>query len=189
MEQSNLESEATPWFSVYSITETEICVDDCAHEDFSQIEQHAKWTSEEVPIGNHSESSGVFSLAERPDETSSIWRAAAIVAVGGDSRKPDDAERTAAFTLDGGKTGQAAANSTARLPLRRSLRRRGQDLDHRLDRGAPTFRPTTGRTGARCIPIPHCMNRPTRTATGMRSRCQFPPPVVVQYVTERETKT
>ena len=93
---------------VYSITETEICVDDCAHEDFSQIEQHAKWTSEEVPIGNHSESSGVFSLAERPDETSSIWRAAAIVAVGGDSLKPDDAERTAAFTLDGGKTWQAA---------------------------------------------------------------------------------
>ena len=92
---------------VLSITETETCVDDCIHEDFSRIEQHAEWARDGVPIGNHSESSGVFSMAERQDQTSLLARVTAIVAVGGDSTKPEDAERTAAYTIDG-KTWQAA---------------------------------------------------------------------------------
>ncbi len=93
---------------VYSITKTGICVDDCAPEDLSQAEQHTEWTRQEIPIGNHSESSGIFSLAERTDQSSLFWRTLAIVAVGGDTQKPDDAEKTAAFTIDGGKTWQAA---------------------------------------------------------------------------------
>ncbi len=93
---------------VYSIAKTAICVDQCAPEDLSEAEQDTEWARKEIPVGNHSESSGIFSLAERPDQTNSIGRATAIVAVGGDSLKPDDGERTAAFTLDGGKTWQAA---------------------------------------------------------------------------------
>ncbi len=93
---------------VYSITKTGICVEDCDTEDISQAEQHTEWAHQEVPIGNHSASSGVFSLAARPGQTSSIWGAAAIVAVGGDSLKPDDQKSTAAFTIDGGKTWQVA---------------------------------------------------------------------------------
>jgi len=66
------------------------------------------YPSSDVPVGQHTESSGIFSLAfalvglPRP---SSIKRG---VAVGGDYLKPDDPTRTAAFTTDGGNTWQAA---------------------------------------------------------------------------------
>ena len=93
---------------VLSIVETEACVEDCEEEDFRRIEQDAKWTRDEVPIGNHGASSGIFSMAEKPDQSNSTSHMTTIVAVGGDSLKPDDTERTAAFTSDGGKTWHAA---------------------------------------------------------------------------------
>ena len=93
---------------VFSMVETETCVDDCVHDDFIRIEQHAEWTPNSVPIGNRSESSGIFAMAERQDQSSLFAGTSVIVAVGGDSSKPDDAERTAAYTADGGKTWHAA---------------------------------------------------------------------------------
>lgn len=93
---------------VLSVTEKEACVDDCVHEDFLRIEQHAEWTRDAVPIGGHSESSGIFSMAERQEQVSLFSSVAMIVAVGGDSAKPDDAERTAAYTTDSGKSWHAA---------------------------------------------------------------------------------
>jgi hypothetical protein len=66
------------------------------------------YPSSDVPIGHHTESSGIFSLAFAVDVTrgpSSINRG---IAVGGDYLKPNDPTRTAAYTTDGGKTWQSA---------------------------------------------------------------------------------
>jgi hypothetical protein len=63
-----------------------------------------------VPIGHHSESSGIFSLAFRSNPQSFAHDTAFItgVAVGGDYKKPDDATNIAAFTGNGGKTWTAS---------------------------------------------------------------------------------
>ena len=94
---------------VYSMRQTEVCVDECSDEDLMATRQRAIWTREEVPIGSHTESSGIFSLFERSDDPSGFdSRLTVTVAVGGDYLKPDDPARTAAFTLDDGKTWTAA---------------------------------------------------------------------------------
>jgi hypothetical protein len=74
-----------------------------------------------VPMAHGSDSAGIFSIADKDLKM--------IVAVGGDYLKPDAPNGTAAFTTDGGRHWQPA--QTPRLPLRRSLRRRPQNLDHR----------------------------------------------------------
>lgn len=60
-----------------------------------------------VPLGNKTESSGIFSLAtsSRPSDRN------IIIAVGGDYQKPDDISGTSAFTTDGSKHWQAAITS------------------------------------------------------------------------------
>ncbi|MGH9559990.1 MAG: hypothetical protein ACRD3S_00925 [Terracidiphilus sp.] len=93
---------------VYSMLPTEVCVDDCSDEDLIETRQRAIWTREEVSIGSHTQSSGVFSLFERSDPSSFGSKVTAKVAVGGDYLKPDDPRRTAAFTLDEGKTWTAS---------------------------------------------------------------------------------
>jgi photosystem II stability/assembly factor-like uncharacterized protein len=66
------------------------------------------YPSSDVPVGRHTDSSGVFSLMfavvgnPRP---SAIKRG---IAVGGDYLKPNDPTNTAAFTTDGGKTWKAS---------------------------------------------------------------------------------
>ncbi len=66
------------------------------------------YPSSEVPVGQHTDSSGIFSLAfalegkPRPSELRSG------VAVGGDYLNPGESARTAAFTSNGGKTWRAA---------------------------------------------------------------------------------
>jgi photosystem II stability/assembly factor-like uncharacterized protein len=66
------------------------------------------YPSVDVPVGQHTSSSGVFSLMfavigkPRPSEIKKG------VAVGGDYLKPNDASRTAAFTIDGGRRWTAA---------------------------------------------------------------------------------
>ena len=93
---------------VYSMWPTEVCVDDCSDEDLIEARQRAIWTREEVPIGGHTESSGIFSLFERWDPSGFGSKVTAIVAVGGDYLKPEDPALTAAFSLDDGKTWTAA---------------------------------------------------------------------------------
>jgi hypothetical protein len=66
------------------------------------------YPSSDVPVGQHTESSGIFSLSFAVDglpRSSSIKRG---VAVGGDYLKPDDSTAIAAYTLDGGKTWHTA---------------------------------------------------------------------------------
>jgi len=67
--------------------------------------------SSDVPVGQHTESSGIFSLAFAIDgrpRPSEIKRG---VAVGGDYLKPNDSTGTAAFSADGGKTWHASTTS------------------------------------------------------------------------------
>ena len=58
-----------------------------------------------VPVGDRTESSGIFSLSFRKGlHTADPERQFLVgISVGGDYRKPEDSARTAAFTLDGGK--------------------------------------------------------------------------------------
>ena len=55
----------------------------------------------DVPIATGKESTGIFSLGMRDRQN--------IIAVGGDYLKPDESSGTAAFTIDGGKSWQAAS--------------------------------------------------------------------------------
>jgi photosystem II stability/assembly factor-like uncharacterized protein len=61
----------------------------------------AHWTSSAVPLASGNDSSGVFSLAFRDQNTG--------IAAGGDYKKPNESTGTAAYTTDGGKTWTAAA--------------------------------------------------------------------------------
>jgi hypothetical protein len=66
------------------------------------------YPSSNVPVGQHTESSGVFSIAfaaEGKPRPSEIKRG---VAVGGDYLNPDEPANTAAFTSNGGRTWTAA---------------------------------------------------------------------------------
>jgi photosystem II stability/assembly factor-like uncharacterized protein len=66
------------------------------------------YASSDVPVGRHTESSGIFSLSFAVDglpRPSSIKRG---VAVGGDYLKPTDSANTSAFTIDGGRRWSAA---------------------------------------------------------------------------------
>jgi len=66
------------------------------------------YPSSEVPVGQHTESSGIFSLAFAIDgkpRPASIKRG---IAVGGDYLKPNDSANTSAFTTDGGKSWTAS---------------------------------------------------------------------------------
>jgi hypothetical protein len=65
------------------------------HDDLSM-----RWISADVPISGATSTAGVFSIAAISDRV--------VVAVGGDYQKPDDPTQTAAFTINGGKTWQAA---------------------------------------------------------------------------------
>jgi hypothetical protein len=81
----------------YSIVESEPCLD-CSVEDIDYEGRRKKWDKQPVPIGSHSETSGVFSMAARRSGLGMT------VAVGGNYESPDDRSATAAFTFDGGRT-------------------------------------------------------------------------------------
>ncbi|HEY5381182.1 MAG TPA: hypothetical protein VIJ65_02945 [Acidobacteriaceae bacterium] len=69
------------------------------------------FTRVDVPIGSKSASSGVFSLAFRPSDVQPRSHENGFfagVAVGGDYKAPNKANRTAVWTDDGGKTWTAA---------------------------------------------------------------------------------
>ncbi len=63
---------------------------------FHSADRGKNWTVAETPILHGAATQGVFSLA--------FWTAKDGVAVGGDYKEPKKAEKTAAFTHDGGKT-------------------------------------------------------------------------------------
>ena len=95
---------------IYRETGTSICVDDCSEADLDLHGRKNKWNTQPVPVGSSSASSGIFSIAGRSHSIGAglSERTDAIVAVGGDYTKPDDSDRTAAFSLDGGEHWHAA---------------------------------------------------------------------------------
>lgn len=70
------------------------------------------WPSHSVPIGQGTESSGIFSLCFRPEVQNPNPERQYLtgVAVGGDFLKPESPTATAAFTVDGGKSWTASAS-------------------------------------------------------------------------------
>jgi hypothetical protein len=68
--------------------------------------------SSPVPVGQHSESSGIFSIAFRHNPESHAHDTNFVfgVTVRGDYKKPEEASNIAAFTEDGGKTWKAPQN-------------------------------------------------------------------------------
>ena len=88
---------------VYVEREVTICLDDCSEAELNLDGRRDRWSRTEVPVGNHSEGSGIFSLAMKSRD---IW-----VAVGGDYTKPNETAATAAYTVDKGMTWIAAATA------------------------------------------------------------------------------
>ena len=66
-----------------------------------------------VPVGSHTESSGIFSLSFRPNAGSYAHESAYLtgIAVGGDYKSPESSANTAARTEDGGKHWQTPQSS------------------------------------------------------------------------------
>lgn len=74
---------------------------------FHSKDRGQSWTATETPILAGKESAGIFSIAFKDSNTGII--------VGGDYQKPNDINRTAAITSDGGKTWKLIENP---LPFR-----------------------------------------------------------------------
>ncbi len=95
-------SGGTGGAKVYRETQSSICVDQCSEADVDLHGLKNKWDIRSVPVGRSSEGSGIFSLARKPHPIADRLGESAIVAVGGDYTKPDDAEASAAISTDGG---------------------------------------------------------------------------------------
>jgi hypothetical protein len=78
---------------LYSLSENESCADSCRLED-------EKWVRQPVPVGNNTDSSGVFSIGARVEGPAGRILSRVLMAVGGDYSKPSDSHNTAAFRLD-----------------------------------------------------------------------------------------
>jgi hypothetical protein len=85
---------------VFSITETTLCVDDCPPEDLNLDGRRDKWIREPVPLGQNTDSSGVFSIGMRPTNPSGLPIGSnVLVIVGGDYSSPNETRNTAAYKL------------------------------------------------------------------------------------------
>jgi len=91
---------------LYLTSDTEIVLSDPSS-GATSFEHEIAWERNEAPVGSHSESSGIFSLAGRWNLTTVPPRLVTI-AVGGDYLRPDDFAANSAWTDDGGKTWHAA---------------------------------------------------------------------------------
>jgi len=81
----------------YSIVGLQICIDACSEADNDREGRGNKWNRLPIPVGNHSDSSGVFSIGVG-ETTLGAPFFRSMVAVGGDYLKPDDSVGSAAFS-------------------------------------------------------------------------------------------
>ena len=72
---------------------------DCTVDQAVADRQGDRWDRTAVPVGHHSESSGVFSVAFRSQPRPPYSEDKVLVAVGGDYSNPNDSSNTAAFKL------------------------------------------------------------------------------------------
>ncbi len=91
---------------VYSIVQSEICVD-CSREDVDYEGRRNRWGREPVPVGSHTDSSGVFSLGVRKPPGNAAFNGI-MVAVGGDYASPEQSSATGAWSVDAGQHWTAA---------------------------------------------------------------------------------
>jgi hypothetical protein len=91
----------------YAMVSVEICLDDCSDRDIDHEGRRSGWRKLPVPVGSHSETSGVFSMAQAAPAGGRLGRAT-LVAVGGDFRNPDSPASTAAYANENGETWTAA---------------------------------------------------------------------------------
>jgi hypothetical protein len=155
---------------VYSIAESEICFDACPEDEFDFEGHREKWIRQPVPIGNHTGSSGVFSLAANYGALSiaDLQKAdlglldGAYVAVGGDFTMPDQSTRTAAYT-----NGKTKAWLPSQIPPHGYRSAVAYDADAKTwITVGPNGTDVSTDNGRNCS-----TKRPTPTATGTRFRC------------------
>jgi hypothetical protein len=84
---------------LYAQTTNTICVDDCSPADVLLSGKDDKWLVQSVPIGHNTESSGIFSIASRPQPRLPYRYDYVLIAVGGDYAHPNDESNAAAFRL------------------------------------------------------------------------------------------
>lgn len=96
---------------IYEMTTTTVCLDDCSNQTVNRIREGkgSEWAQRELPLGSHSEASGVFSLAPKDGQIHRQLGGTLINAVGGDYTKPDVSSSTAAYSTDGGDHWSPAA--------------------------------------------------------------------------------
>jgi len=88
--------------NVFAISGMEICLDDCPPKARNLDGRRTEWKREEVPLGTHSEASGIFSIAARANPSVPSFGAMELIAVGGDYTKPNESAGTAARSSDSG---------------------------------------------------------------------------------------
>jgi hypothetical protein len=93
---------------VYQVVESQICVDDCRPEDLNLDGRGNKWIREPVPLGQNTDSSGVFSIGKRLGDTRVFNGNDVMIIVGGDYLKPNDSSGSAAWSANGGHTWTAS---------------------------------------------------------------------------------
>jgi hypothetical protein len=88
---------------IYSVTSYTMC-GDCSERRSARIRdgKETEWKVQEIPLGTHSEASGVFSLARKGHPMADNLGGSLFVAVGGDYTKPNEPTGSAAFSGFGG---------------------------------------------------------------------------------------
>ncbi|MGP8173027.1 MAG: WD40/YVTN/BNR-like repeat-containing protein [Terracidiphilus sp.] len=84
---------------MYSIASVYICIDDCSPEEMNLEGRRNKWVRQAVPLGDSTDSSGVFSVANRQTSPYSPTGTQVLVIVGGDYANPNESKNTAAYRL------------------------------------------------------------------------------------------
>jgi hypothetical protein len=91
-------SGGTGGASVYSETESEVCLD-CSEENTDREGRKNKWIHAPVPLGHGTDSSEVMSIGARPQFVGAPAGYQILVIVGGDSANPHESHNTAAFRI------------------------------------------------------------------------------------------
>jgi len=91
-------SGGTGGAALFSVAESERCLD-CNYESFDHEGRGYEWSRERVPVGNETDSSGIFSIAAERLTRKGLPPMVKLVAVGGDYSNPSGIQSTAAFKL------------------------------------------------------------------------------------------
>jgi len=85
---------------IYRRAQLQICLDECSKEDLDPEGRRDKWERQSLPLGAHSETSGIFSIGTKNGSGANPPLNPLVIAVGGDYSKPDDSSGTAAWSAD-----------------------------------------------------------------------------------------